>query len=197
MNNQYSWPVKLVYGGLLAAILSACYFGFCDPRGDAKGAQRDPLVTAWFGVQVEGNKLSGAFASCSGIGSANEVVEARTAGVRAAEVKGALVKPASPRGVESLGKNPGPLHWHDVTLARSVTDDMKLWNWRQEVVAGNIASARQKCTITMFNQEGRAIAIWELANAWPIDLKMIGGASSSAAMVEQVTLVYESATRKQ
>jgi phage tail-like protein len=195
MNNRYSWPVKLVLGGLLAATLSACYFGFWDSKADAKGAQGDPLVTAWFSVQVEG-KASGAFASCAGIGSANEAVEARAAAVRAGEVRGADVKPASPKGIESIGKNPGPLHWHDVVLTRGMTEDRKFWDWRQEVVTGKIASARQKCTITMFNQEGKTIAIWELANAWPISLT-IGAKGGNSMVTEEVVLAHEGVTRKQ
>ena len=185
MSNRYSWPVKLVCGGILAGVLSACYFG---PWGSPAGAgtaygkqQRDPLVTAWFQVQVEG-RFSGAFAGCSGLGSENEIIEQ---------------KMADKEGREIVKKVPGRLRWHDVILTRALTDDSKVWSWRQEVVVGKVAGARQKCTITMLNQEGKTIAVWELANAWPSDLKITpGAAGSNSAMIEEVTIAHEGATRK-
>jgi phage tail-like protein len=186
MSNRHSWPAKLVCGGVLAGVLSVCYFGSWDSQagaGTAYGKQKDPLATAWFQVQVEG-RFSGAFAGCSGMGSENEAVEH---------------KMADKAGREIIQKIPGRLRWHDVTLTRAVTDDTKLWSWRQEVVVGKVAGARQKCTITMFHQEAKPVAVWELANAWPTDLKVIPapGGGANAPMVEEVTITHEGVTRKQ
>ena len=99
-------------------------------------------------------------------------------------------------GPEIVSKVPGRLHWHDITLTRGLTGDTKLWAWRQEVVVGKVAGARQKCTITLMSQEGKPVAVWELANAWPTDLT-IGSKGDSDAVTEEVIITHEGVTRKQ
>jgi hypothetical protein len=124
MNSRYSWPVKLICGGILVVALSVCYFGPWDSKADAKaassGRERDVMPGAFFQVEVEG-RWSGMFKTCSGIGSDNEVIESKVAG------KG---------GQAIVNKIPGRLRWHDITLTRGLTGDTKLWAWRQEVVVG-------------------------------------------------------------
>ena len=62
MNNRYSWPVKLICGGILAVVLSVCYFGSWDSKAEAKsaGKQRDAMTGVFFQVEVEG-RWSGVF----------------------------------------------------------------------------------------------------------------------------------------
>ena len=91
---------------------------------------------------------------------------------------------------------PAGCSWHDVTLTRGLTGDTKLWAWRQEVVVGKVAGARQKCTITLMSQEGKPVAVWELANAWPTDLT-IGTKGDNDVVTEEVTITHEGVTRKQ
>ncbi len=105
------------------------------------------------------------------------------------------------KGVEKGGQPifatmPGRLHWHNITLTRGLTGDMKLWAWRQEVVAGKAMGAKQKCTITLMSQEGKAGAVWELANAWPIDLT-IGTKGDTNMVTEEVIIAHDGVTRKQ
>ncbi|MCL5279499.1 MAG: phage tail protein [Planctomycetes bacterium] len=180
MNNRYSWLVKLVCGGLLAAILSVCYLGSWGSMAQARMMQREPLVGAIFQVEVEG-RWGGRFNTCSGIGSNNETVEN---------------KMTDKTGQAIVAKVPGRLHLHDITLSRGLTGDMKLWAWRQEVVVGKVAGARQKCTITMMSPEGKPVAVWELANAWPIDLT-IGTKGDTNMVTEEVTIAHEGVTRRQ
>ena len=187
MNSRYSWPVKLVCGGLLAVILSVCYFGVGDSMAAARSGslkQRDALVGTFFQVEVEG-RWSGTFRSCSGIGSVNETIESKVAD------KGEKGGPGA-----GIMKIPGRLRWHDVTLTRGLTADTKLWSWRQEVVVGKIAGARQKCTITMMGQDGKPVAVWELANAWPVNLT-IGTTGDSDVVTEEVVIAHEGVTRRQ
>jgi phage tail-like protein len=182
MNNRYSWPVKLIGGGILAVVLSVCYFGSWDSKAQAKsvaGRERDVMPGAVFQVEVEG-RWSGVFKTCSGIGSDSEVIESKAAG------KG---------GQPIINKVPGRLRWHDITLTRGLTGDTKLWAWRQEVVVGKVAGARQKCTITLMSRDGKPVAVWELADAWPSDLT-IGTKGDSDVVTEEVTIVHEGVTRR-
>jgi phage tail-like protein len=179
MNNRYSWRVKLIGGGILAAVLSVCYFGFGDSKAEAKSKQ-DVGVGTVFQVEVEG-RWSGRFTTCTGIGSNNDAIEA---------------KMASKTGQPVLTKRPGPLHWHNITLTRALTSDTKLWAWRQEVVVGKVAGAQQKCTITLMSQEGKPVAVWELADAWPADLT-VGSTGDANIVTEEITIAHEGVTRRQ
>ncbi len=179
MNNRYSWLVNLIGGGLLAVVLSVCYFGSWDSKAQAKGKQ-DVLPGVMFQVEVEG-RWSGMFKTCTGIGSNNDAVEAKMMGKS---------------GQPILTKRPGLLHWHNITLTRALTSDTKLWAWRQEVVVGKVAGAQQKCTITLMSQEGKPVAVWELADAWPADLT-IGSTGDTNIVTEEVTIAHEGVTRRQ
>jgi len=184
MNNRYSWLVKLVCGGLLAVVLSVCYLGAWGSKAEAKatspGRERDVMPGAFFQVEVEG-RWSGVFNTCSGIGSNNELIERKV---------------ADKTGGANVVKVPGRLMWHDIVLSRGLTSDTKLWAWRQEVVVGKVAGARQKCTITMMSREGKPVAVWELTGAWPTDLT-IGTKGGNEAVTEEVTITHEGVTRRQ
>jgi phage tail-like protein len=184
MNTRYSWPVKLVCGGGLLLTLLVCSTGSWGPKADAKSAaskmEREIVGRVFFQVEVEG-RWSGTFTTCSGLGSESEIVENKVAD------KG---------GQETVRKIPGRLRWHDITLTRALTSDRKLWDWRQEVVVGKVAGARQKCTITMVGAEGKPAAVWELTNAWPTDLTE-GLKEAGDTMVEQVTIAHEGVMRRQ
>jgi phage tail-like protein len=181
-NNQYSWPIKLVCGGGLLLALLVSSGGSGGSKADAKstGMKLDAVGRFFFQVEVEG-RWSGVFNACSGIGSENEVVEH---------------KMGDKSGREIVQKIPGRLRWHDVTLTRALTSDRKLWEWRQEVVVGKVAGARQKCMITMMGADGKPVAVWELADAWPADLTE-GVKEAGDTMIEQVTIAHEGVTRKQ
>lgn len=183
MNNRYSWLVKLLCGGVLAVVLSVCYFGSWDSNAQAKSTgtkQRDPLGGVFFQVEVEG-RWSGVFRTCSGIGSKNDAVE---------------YKAGDKTGGSQVMKSPGRLLWHDVVLRRGLTSDTKLWAWRQEVVVGKVAGAKQKCTITMMGPDGKPVAVWELTGAWPLDLR-IGTTDDDTTVIEEVTITHEGVTRRQ
>ncbi len=179
MNNRYSWLVKLIGGGLLAVVLSVCYFGSWGSKADAKAMQRDMMAGVVFQVEVEG-RWKGVFKTCSGIGSRNDIVE---------------YKATDKAGRVELRYNPGRLQWHNVVLSRGLTSDTKLWSWRQEVEVGKVAGARQKCTITMMSQEGKPVAVWDLAEAWPSDLTA-GMKDGENVVTEEVTITHDGATRK-
>ena len=139
-------------------------------------AEKDPLVSAWFGVEFQG-QIVGAFRECTGLGSENEVVEYKSSG---------------PKGEYIVKKVPGRLKWNNITLKRGITDAMDMWKWRKLVEQGDMSKARKNGTITMFNQKGDAIAKWNFTNAWPSKLT---GPSANAAnnevAIEELELTHE------
>ena len=142
----------------------------------------NPVVSAWFGVEFQG-QVVGAFRECSGLGSENEVVEYKASGE-----KGEFV----------IQKVPGRMKWNNVTLKRGITKDMDLWKWRALVERGEIDKARTHGTITMFNQEGTAIAKWEFLRAWPSKLTgPAANATNNEVGIEEMEITHEGYKRTQ
>ncbi len=139
-------------------------------------AEQDPLVSSWFGVEFQG-QVVGAFRECTGLGSENEVVEYKASG---------------PKGEYVIKKVPGRLKWNNVTLKRGITDSMDMWQWRKLVEQGKIADARKNGTITMYNQQGDAVAKWNFTNAWPSKLSgPSANASNNEVAIEELEITHE------
>jgi phage tail-like protein len=139
-------------------------------------ATTDPLVSAWFGVEFQG-QVKGAFRECTGMGSENEVVEYKASGE-----KGEFI----------IHKLPGRLKWNNITLKRGITDDMDMWKWRQMIEKGQIDQARKNGSIVMFSQEGKEIARWDFVNAWPSKLSgPTANATNNEVGIEEMELSVE------
>jgi len=141
----------------------------------------DPLLGFNFMLQLEG-AVAGYFSECSGIGSENEVVDQKSVDLG---------------GHELNRKLPGRLKFTDVTLKRGITSDLKIWEWRDQIVQGKVVDARKNCSITMFNREYVAVAVWNFVNAWPS--KVTGPSLKSDGNdigVEEVTIVHEGMYRE-
>jgi phage tail-like protein len=139
-------------------------------------AQQDPLVSAWFGVEFQG-QVVGAFRECTGLGSQNEVVEYKASG---------------PKGEYVVKKVPGRMTWNNITLKRGITDAMDMWKWRAIVEEGKIDEARKNGSIVMFSQQGQEVARWDFVNAWP---SRITGPTPNAAnneiAIEELEITHE------
>lgn len=144
-------------------------------------ANRDPLVGFHYAIEVQG-VVTGYFTECSGIGSEHEVIEHKV---------------VDEKGRESIQKIPGRLKWQDVTLKRGITDNMDIWDWREEVVQGQVDSARRNGSIVMFNQALDEVARWNFENAWP--LKVSGPSMKSDSNefgIEELVLTHEGLYRE-
>ena len=138
-------------------------------------ADKDPLVSAWFGVEFQG-QLVGAFRECTGLGSENEVVEYK----------------ASDKGKYVIKKVAGNLKWNNITLKRGITDAMDMWKWRGLVEQGQMSEARKNGTITMYNLQGEPIAKWDFTNDWPSKLSgPSANASNNEVAIEELEITHE------
>lgn len=148
----------------------------------AAGNNKDPLVSAWFGIEFQG-QIVGAFRECSGLGSENEVVEYKASG---------------PNGEYIIKKVPGRMQWQNITLKRGITDAMDMWEWRKLVEQGKVDEARKNGSIVMFDQSGRENARWDFEAAWPS--KITGpdaNADSNEVAIEELEITHEGYTRVQ
>ena len=139
-------------------------------------ANEDPLVSAWFGVEFQG-QVVGAFSECSGLGSENEIVEYKASG---------------PKGEYVVKKVPGRMKWNNITLKRGITDAMDMWAWRKLVEEGKIDDARKNGSIVMFNQEASEIARWNFVNAWPSKITgPAANATNNEVGIEELEITHE------
>jgi phage tail-like protein len=118
--------------------------------------------------------LTGYFKECEGLGSETEVVEFREGG------ETGIVR-----------KLPGRVKYSDITLKRGISSDLVIWNWREDVIAGE-AGFRSQARIRMLNQSGVEIAVWTLAGAWPS--KVSGpelNADGNEVAIESIVIVHE------
>jgi phage tail-like protein len=144
-------------------------------------AQRDPLVGFHYAIEVQG-VVTGYFTECSGVGSEHEIIEHKI---------------VDEKGRESIQKIPGRLKWQDITLKRGITDNMDIWDWRDQVVQGKVNDARRNGSVIMFNQGLEEVARWNFENAWPS--KVSGPSMKSDTNefgVEELVIVHEGLYRE-
>jgi phage tail-like protein len=141
----------------------------------------DPLLGFNFMLELEG-AVAGYFSECSGIGSENEIIDHKVVD------KG---------GHEIIRKIPGRLKFTDISLKRGITSDLKIWEWRDQIVQGKVKEARKNCSITMLSRDYQPVAVWHFSNAWPS--KVTGPnlkADSNEIGVEEITIVHEGMYRE-
>jgi phage tail-like protein len=149
--------------------------------GRDSGKDEDPLLGFNFALELEGS-IAGYFTECGGIGSEHEIVEHKV---------------VDKSGHEIVRKIPGRLKWQDITLKRGITSDMQIWEWRADLVNGDMTTARKNISITMMDRTYAPVAVWHFQNAWPS--KVTGPSFKSddnSFGVEEVTLVHEGMYRE-
>ncbi len=149
--------------------------------GRDSGIDEDPLLGFNFALELEGS-IAGYFTECAGIGSEHEIVEHKV---------------VDKSGHEIVRKIPGRMKWQDITLKRGITSDMQIWDWRADLVNGDMTAARKNISITMLDRTYSPVAVWHFQNAWPS--KVTGPSFKSddnSFGVEEVTLVHEGMYRE-
>jgi phage tail-like protein len=136
----------------------------------------DPFLSPWFAIEFQG-QITGAFRECSGLGSENEVTEARMAG---------------PDGKVIIKMIPGNLKWGRITLKQGITDDMDMWKWREMIEEGKVSDARKNGSIILYSHDGKEVARWNFINAWPSKINRPSiNATSNEVAVEELEIAHE------
>lgn len=141
----------------------------------------DPLVGFHFTLDF-GGKIVGFFTECTGIGSENEVIEHKV---------------VNEKGQEMVLKIAGRLKWEDIVLKRGITSSMDIWDWRKEVVDGDVEKARRNGSIMMKDSRlNKTVAQWDFQRAWPTKVSGPQPKSDSNAIgIEELTITHEYITR--
>jgi len=129
-----------------------------------------------FVVVIDGQRLGG-FTEVSGLATENEVVEYR-------------------EGSDSnqvIRKIPGVAKFSNITLKRGIiSGNTDLWEWRQQVIDGDIAGARKNGSIIMYDKDMQPVAKWQFENGWPA--KIVGPSQKSDGndiAMEELTIAHE------
>jgi phage tail-like protein len=91
-------------------------------------------------------------------------------------------------------KLPGLTKFGNVTLKRGITDSIDLYNWYQDIVAGNIK--RQSVTVVVLDEKGGDKARFEIREAWPSKYDPMDlNAKGNDVSIETLELVNEGVKR--
>ena len=107
------------------------------------GQRVDPYRSFNFLVELEGIAQA-SFAECSGLGSTTEAIENREGGDNV-----------------TVRKLPGKTTYSDISLKWGATSSTELWDWRLQIVQGNVV--RKNGSIVVFDlanrDRGRAVEL--------------------------------------
>ena len=123
----------------------------------------------------------GSFRKCSGIESETETIE---------------YKEATKDGKMIIRKVPGAMKWSDITMERRIDDTTSLWEWRKQVIEGDIDAARRNGSIVAKNSKMEEVARWNFEAGWPS--KWTGAdfdAGSNEVATEKVIITHEGLIR--
>ena len=133
----------------------------------------DPFGGYNFRVEIDGITRAG-FKSCSGLEISQNAGTYREGADRSPIVR----------------KIPGLVTTSDVTLARGITNDSELWQWRKKLGSGTVD--RRNMSIVLVDDTGKDVIRWNLRNCWPT--KWSGpslDATSDELAIETLTIAHE------
>jgi phage tail-like protein len=130
-----------------------------------------------FVLEIDGLEFA-TFSRCSGVGSETEVVEFKGGG-----------------DLTSVRKVPGATTWADLVLGRPLDGSTTLWDWRRQVVEGDIDAARRSGSIVVKDSRQGEVARWDFQNGWPSQYRAHLDASAGEAAVEELVICHEGLQR--
>ena len=141
--------------------------------------EHDSVVGHSFALEVDGVRVA-TLTEVSGLALERDVVE---------------VKETAADGTFVIKRIPGRRRPGEVLLTRGLTDDRTFEHWVRDPVHGP-GAGHGAVSIVVFDVQGRPVATYALAEAWPRRLE-IGGLTAGAneGLTEQLVLVYQSLER--
>src|SRR3954452_721759 len=111
----------------------------------------DLLTTFNFVLEIGGVEMA-SFRKCSGVESETETIE---------------FKESTKDGKMIIRKVPGAMKWSDITLERRVGNSRALWEWRKQVIDGDVDSARKPGSIVIKDSKDAEVVRWNFEAGWP------------------------------
>lgn len=139
----------------------------------------DPYRSSRFKLEIQGIVQAG-FSECTGFDTTTDVVEYREGN-----------DPSS-----SMRKLPSTTKYSNITLKWGLSDSKELFDWRKQVIEGNIKDARRNISIVVLDELGQEKIRWNFVNAWPSKYDPADlNAKGNDVAIETMELVHEGMTR--
>lgn len=141
------------------------------------GARIDPFRNFNFLVELEGISQA-SFIECSGLSATTEVIEMREGGDNT-----------------TVRKLPGKTTYANITLRWGTTFSTELWQWREQVIQGNIL--RKNGSIVVYDLSNHTeVARWNFIAAWPTEWQGPDfNATGAEIAIESLVLAHEGIVR--
>ena len=96
-----------------------------------------------------------------------------------------------------MRKLPGLNKYGNVTLKWGITTgSIELFNWRKQVMQGQMKDARRSMAIILQDEEGNPAARWEFREAWPSKYNAPTlSAKGNDVAIEELEIVHEGMDR--
>jgi len=141
------------------------------------GQRIDPFRNFNFLVEIDGISQAG-FSECTGLSSTTEVIEYREGGNNT-----------------TVLKFQGKTTYGDITLKWGITDNLELWQWRQDIINGQV-TLRTGAVVLFSLDQSREVARWNFVNAWPTKCELPAfSAKGNDIAIETLVLAHEGLTR--
>ncbi|MFG1609211.1 phage tail protein [Actinoplanes sp. NPDC049265] len=140
----------------------------------------DLITTQTFVLEIDSVEV-GSFRKVSGIESETETIE---------------YKEVNKDGKMIIRKQPGAMKWADINLERRIDVSQVLWNWRKEIIQGDVDAGRRNGAISAKDSKGAVVARWEFVAGWPS--KWTGAdfdAGANDIATEKVVITHEGLVR--
>ena len=142
----------------------------------ATGERRDPYRNFRFQVEIDGITQAG-FSEAMVPDTSTDIIEYREGS-----------EGTTPRKLPGLNK------YGNLTLKWGVTDSLELWNWRKQIIDGNIQ--RKNIAVNILDEMGNPKARWEFRDCWmskydPSDLNATG----NAVAIDTIEIAHEGMMR--
>ena len=138
--------------------------------------RNDPLRNFRFRLEIDGITQAG-FSEATGFDISIDAIDYRE-GNEATHVR----------------KLPGLTKYGNVTLKWGITDSMELYNWHQQIVAGDVQ--RKNLAIVVIDEAGGDKARFEITDAWPMKYDPMDlNAKGNDVSIETLELVNEGVKR--
>ena len=166
----------------IALVLMIASSIFLVSIGGSLSSSRDaPYGNFRFRVEIDGITKAG-FKEVEGLNVTVDVVEFREG--------------SEPTTVIHL--LPGLSHYGPLILRYGATDDaQEMWNWMEEVLEGDISSARRSMSVIILDSEGNDVIRYNLSEAWPSGWSLGKLSSTGKSMaIEELVIQYEQLERE-
>ncbi|WP_341528589.1 phage tail protein [Nostoc sp. UHCC 0302] len=136
------------------------------------------------GLNLGWNDSDSYFLECQGITRTQEVIEI-------CEVTSQKWAEAS-KGRPVITKLPGNTKSGNIILRKGLTRVKTWWDWFEKIETGKWSKERKNIYLSIYNQEGKERARFELNGGWPTSYKISDfNANSHEIEIEEMELAFE------